>query len=367
MAAILDADVVGRRRVTAKEESGWLARLAQHRVERLEPALVRHGGRLVRLPGDGARAAFPSAVAALGAAIEFQQAMADANRDQPQDSAVVFRLRLHLDDAREGSDVARRLEEQAREQERPGGIVVSATLREAVAGRVPASFAELGSARLGTSERPVRAYEVGWDPADWPAASAAAARPVTAQGDGRRLSRWLSQWAGEIAWAVLLLIVVWLAWAPRPQPASAGWRAPANEGLDRVQLERRAEAAVARWQEMRGEPDEPDEPANADSAQPVDAYDGLYAGMATTSPDGRVVAFKLKVINGIGSGTQSQRECGTAPITLKVSPSGTVTGMALMFGSTCLKTELAIRGRAVAGTLRLRLGSQYLELSKPSD
>jgi hypothetical protein len=41
--------------------------------------------------------------------------------------------------------------------------------------------------------------------------------------------------------------------------------------------------------------------------------------------------------------------------------------MVLMFGSTCLKTELAIRGRAVVGTLRLRLGNQYLELSKPDD
>ena len=108
MAAILDADVVGRCRVTAKDESGWLARLAQHRVERLEPALARHGGRLVELPGDGARAEFPSAAAALGAAIEFQQAMADANRDQPEDSAVVFRLHLHLDDASGDRDVARR-------------------------------------------------------------------------------------------------------------------------------------------------------------------------------------------------------------------------------------------------------------------
>ena len=46
---------------------------------------------------------------------------------------------------------------------------------------------------------------------------------------------------------------------------------------------------------------------------------------------------------------------------------GSVTGLALMFSSTCLKTEMAIRGRAIGGTLQLRLGNQYLELSKPSD
>lgn len=54
-----------------------------------------------------------------------------------------------------------------------------------------------------------------------------------------------------------------------------------------------------------------------------------------------------------------------APITLKVSSTGKVTGLALMFSSTCLKTEMAIRGRAIGGTLQLRVGTQYLELSKP--
>ena len=110
-----------------------------------------------------------------------------------------------------------------------------------------------------------------------------------------------------------------------------------------------------------------DEPANTDNAGPIDAHDGLYIGMATTRADGRVVTFRLKVTNGIGSGTQIQRECGVAPITLRVSPTGNVTGLALMFSSACLKTEMAIRGRAIGGTLQLRLGNQYLELSKPND
>ena len=69
--------------------------------------------------------------------------------------------------------------------------------------------------------------------------------------------------------------------------------------------------------------------------------------------------------DGVGSGTQIQRECGAAPNTLKVSPSGDVSGQAPMFGSTCLKTEMAIRGRVIGDTLQLRLGNQYLELSKP--
>ena len=169
--------------------------------------------------------------------------------------------------------------------------------------------------------------------------------------------------AGVVACIALLLGGLYLVATARPSPAAAGWHAPA-EIIDAAQLERRAEAALERW---RPTDEFDDEPANHDNAEPIDAYDGHYVGMVTTRADGRVVAIKLKVSKGIGSGTQSQRECGVAPITLKVSATGNVTGLALMFSSTCLKTEMAIRGRAIGGTLQLRLGNQYLELSKPSD
>ena len=54
LAAILAADVVGYSRLMGRDENGTLARLKQHRAERLEPALERHNGRLVKLTGDGA-------------------------------------------------------------------------------------------------------------------------------------------------------------------------------------------------------------------------------------------------------------------------------------------------------------------------
>jgi class 3 adenylate cyclase len=49
LAAILAADVVGYSRLLGRDESGTLARLREHRKERLEPALARYGGRLVKL------------------------------------------------------------------------------------------------------------------------------------------------------------------------------------------------------------------------------------------------------------------------------------------------------------------------------
>jgi hypothetical protein len=169
--------------------------------------------------------------------------------------------------------------------------------------------------------------------------------------------------AAIVARVSFLLGAACLALTPWPSSALAAWRAPALKLPDAGLLEKRAEAAIGLWQQDPDESD--DEPQTSDNAEPVDAHDGLYVGTVTTRADARIVMIKLKVANGVGLGTQSQRECGVAPISLRVSPTGSVTGLALMFSSTCLRTETAIRGRAIGGTLQLRLGNQYLVLSKP--
>ena len=171
LAAILAADVVGYSRLMGRDEAGTLARLREHRRQRFEPTLARHGGRLVKLTGDGALAEFPSAVNALSAAIEFQQSMAEANRDQPEDAAIVFRIGLHLGDLivegddlyGDGVNVAARLEAEAP----AGGIVISRTVHEAVVRKLKASFEDLGSLALKNIDQPVQAFRVDWQPADW--------------------------------------------------------------------------------------------------------------------------------------------------------------------------------------------------------
>jgi adenylate cyclase len=65
LAAIVALDVVGYSRLMERDESGTLAMLTEHRTERLEPALARHGGRIVKLIGDGALLEFASIVDAL--------------------------------------------------------------------------------------------------------------------------------------------------------------------------------------------------------------------------------------------------------------------------------------------------------------
>ena len=77
--------------------------------------------------------------------------MAEANGDQPADTAIVFRIGLHLGDLivdgddlyGDGVNVAARLEAEAP----PGGIVISRDVHEAVAGRLKATFDDLGRAR----------------------------------------------------------------------------------------------------------------------------------------------------------------------------------------------------------------------------
>ena len=164
LAAIMVLDAVGYSRLMERDESGTLAILTEHRSARLEPALGRHGGRLVKLIGDGALAEFASVVDALNAAIEFQRAMTRANLDRPDDERISFRIGIHVGDViidgddlyGDGVNVASRLEGQAQ----PGGILISGNARDAVLNRASAEFLDLGRLTLKNIQRPVQAFQV---------------------------------------------------------------------------------------------------------------------------------------------------------------------------------------------------------------
>jgi adenylate cyclase len=132
----------------------------------------------VKLTGDGALAEFGSAVDALRAAIEFQQAVDQANAALPEEQRIVFRIGLHVGDLivdgddlyGDGVNIAARLEAEAQ----PGGIVVSGTMHEAAAGKLQAEFADLGRLSLKNIDRPVQAYRVEWGQGRQQAATQAA-------------------------------------------------------------------------------------------------------------------------------------------------------------------------------------------------
>jgi TolB-like protein/Tfp pilus assembly protein PilF len=111
--------------------------------------------------------------------------MAEANRDRPEGTAIVFRIGLHLGDLivdgndlyGDGVNIAARLEAEAP----AGSIVISRTVHEAVVGRLKATFNDLGNLTLKNIERPIQAFRVGWEPADWQiSAKSAVAPPIGA-------------------------------------------------------------------------------------------------------------------------------------------------------------------------------------------
>ena len=78
------ADVVGYSRLIETDETGTLAVLKERWTSILDPTVRSHGGRIVKLMGDGVLVEFASAVNAVAAAAELQRKMADANTGLPE-------------------------------------------------------------------------------------------------------------------------------------------------------------------------------------------------------------------------------------------------------------------------------------------
>jgi TolB-like protein/Flp pilus assembly protein TadD len=168
LAAIMVADVVGYSRLMEADEAGTLAALKARRKDVFEPVVKAHGGRIVKVMGDGVLVEFASAVNAVQGAIELQKKMVEANADIPEVRQIILRIGINLGDViGEGSDIygegvniAARLESLAP----PGGICISGKLHEEVKAKVPARFDDLGEQQLKNIAQPVRAFKLSLDP-----------------------------------------------------------------------------------------------------------------------------------------------------------------------------------------------------------
>ncbi|EHK55580.1 adenylate/guanylate cyclase domain-containing protein [Allomesorhizobium alhagi] len=167
LAAIAVADVVGYSRLMETDEAGTLAVLKERRKTVLEPIVRSHEGRIVKVMGDGVLMEFASAVNAVGAALELQEKMAEANTLLNEDRRIFLRIGINLGDIIcEGSDVygdgvniAARLEALAE----PGGICLSAKVRDETRGRLELAFEDMREQQLKNIANPVRVFRV----ADW--------------------------------------------------------------------------------------------------------------------------------------------------------------------------------------------------------
>ena len=98
LAAILAADAVGYSRLMEQDEAGTLSALKDQRKTILEPMLVKHRGRIIRLMGDGVLAEFASAVDAVHCAVDIQKQTDEANTKLSDDRAIVLRIGINLGD-----------------------------------------------------------------------------------------------------------------------------------------------------------------------------------------------------------------------------------------------------------------------------
>ena len=133
LAAIMATDVVGYSKLMQSNEADALAALTTIQ-EATQNQIKQHRGRIANTAGDSVLAEFGSAVEAVSCALALEQDLSD----RAQGESLQLRIGVHLGDVVDkGGDlfgtavnIAARLEGIAQ----PGGIVVSAAVRDAIAG-----------------------------------------------------------------------------------------------------------------------------------------------------------------------------------------------------------------------------------------
>ena len=164
LAAVLVADVVGYSRLMEADEIGTLDALKERRKTIVEPAVKAHGGRIVKVMGDGVLIEFSSAVNAVEAAVQLQRSFKEANEDMPEARRIMLRIGINLGEViGDGSDiygdgvnVAARLEALAE----PGGLSISGKVHDEIGGKVAARFEDEGEHRLKNIAKPVQVYRL---------------------------------------------------------------------------------------------------------------------------------------------------------------------------------------------------------------
>src|SRR5215468_8160901 len=153
--------------MVGKNEPGTLARVRSLRTDLIEQLAASYGGRLFKTTGDGFLAAFASAVQALRCAIAIQERL----NSEPE--GLRLRVGVHQGEVvAEGDDllgdgviIAARLEPLAE----PGGICISARVREDAAGKMALEVDDLGSPELKGIAGKIQVFRVRLSPAERPA------------------------------------------------------------------------------------------------------------------------------------------------------------------------------------------------------
>ena len=159
LAAILVADVVGYSRLMDVDERATLEALAACR-RTIDGQIAGHHGRVFGSAGDSVIAEFASPVEAARCAVAIQEDLANGNGDPPDEQRMRFRIGINLGDVASDGDnllgngvnIAARLEEIAE----PGGICLSGTVQDHLAGTLDLMLEDGGEQKLKNISRRVR-------------------------------------------------------------------------------------------------------------------------------------------------------------------------------------------------------------------
>ena len=156
LSTILAADVVGYSSLMSADEVGTLSALKWHRAKLFEPAIAQHGGRTVKLMGDGTLIEFSSVVNAVQCAISIQEALIQ------KAGTIHLRIGINLGDIiiesddiyGDGVNIAARLEQMAEAD----GILVSDDVYRHSCGKMEAIFEDLGEQKIKNIDQLVRIW-----------------------------------------------------------------------------------------------------------------------------------------------------------------------------------------------------------------
>ncbi|MGV6847013.1 MAG: adenylate/guanylate cyclase domain-containing protein [Marinibacterium sp.] len=160
LSAILSADIAGYSTLMAADEDGTLRAVTELVRDDIAPLVVRHGGRIVKLMGDGVLAEFGSVLEATRCAVAWHERSAEAGGEVP----LSFRIGINLGDVLvqgddifgEGVNIAARLESLAD----PGGICLSGPVYDQVHTKLDLGFARMSPQTVKGVADPIRVYKV---------------------------------------------------------------------------------------------------------------------------------------------------------------------------------------------------------------
>ena len=159
--------MVGYSRLVQRDEQGTLERLKAHRKELIEPLVTEHGGRVVKLMGDGILCEFPSAVHAVSCAVAIQRGMAEREKGVAEAEGIRLRIGINVGDVvhesgdifGDGVNVAARLEAMAE----PGGVCIARNVHSQVKDKLAFRFEPMGRHRVKNIAEPVEVWRVAPD------------------------------------------------------------------------------------------------------------------------------------------------------------------------------------------------------------